>query len=401
MTEIFSAANIKAATKAAKLVRVSGGLLSAGPGRKAPVNTSITKSVQSRGSQSGGKYTTENLAYPEAVEGDPMQGHYIIFEILKQNKAEFTAKKAKAMMNNVTNQLAAAKQQLNTNKNGNVMADDFEKLGVPSGQSAGKTAGQHIKESMGGSGQKGKYNSLQLSKNATTPLKKCIALYMPPSVSVSYKAKYNEENIGRIAETANAALQAFSNTDGNVGQKTAAAGGQLAGGAASGLLGMGLDKLSPQGTKEMLEINAGAVMTPRMELLFDGIGRRDFSYNFMFIPKNEKESEIVEEIVKSFKFHMASDYGGLSVLGVGLGGTDGVRSMTIPDFFNIKYMYIDSTTEGNKHLNKIKQCVLKDMQVEYGAERYTAYAGGRPQTTKISLSFEELEIITKKYIADG
>ncbi len=102
MTEIFSAANIKAATKAAKLVRVSGGLLSAGPGRKAPVNTSITKSAQSRGSQSGGKYTTENLAYPEAVEGDPMQGHYIIFEILKQNKAEFTAKKAKAMMNSVT-----------------------------------------------------------------------------------------------------------------------------------------------------------------------------------------------------------------------------------------------------------------------------------------------------------
>jgi hypothetical protein len=279
------------------------------------------------------------------------------------------------------------------------MVDDFGKLGVPSGKSAAYTFGKNLKESTGGSGQKGKYNSLQLSKNATTPLKKCIALYMPPSVSVSYKAKYNEENIGRMAETANAALQAFSNTDGNVGQKTAAAGGQLAGGAASGLLGMGLDKLSPQGTKEMLEINAGAVMTPRMELLFDGIGRRNFSYNFMFIPKNEKESEIVEEIVKSFKFHMASDYGGLSVLGVGLGGTDGVRSMTIPDFFNIKYMHIG---EGlNKHLNKISTCVLTTMNVEYGAERYTAYAEGRPQTTKLSLNFSELEIITKSYIEQG
>ena len=398
MTEIFSAANIKAATKAAKLVRVSGGLLSAAPGRKAPVNTSITKSVQSRGSQSGGKYTTENLAYPEAVEGDPMQGHYIIFEILKQNKAEFTAKKAKAMMNSVNSQREKLKKEHNTNEKG-IALEAFGGEGAPSGQSPGRIAGRHLGQSMGGGGQRGKYNSLQLSKNATTPLKKCIALYMPPSVSVSYNAKYGEEEIGRIAETANAALQAFSNTDGNVGQKTAAVGGQLVGGAVSGLLALGVDKLSPQGTKAMLEINAGAVMTPRMELLFDGIGRRNFSYNFMFIPKSEKESEIVEEIVKSFKFHMASDYGGLSVLGVGLGGTDGVRSMTIPDFFNIKYMHIG---EGlNKHLNKISTCVLTGMDVEYGAERYTAYAGGRPQTTKLSLNFSELEIITKSYIEQG
>jgi hypothetical protein len=397
MTEIFSAANIKAATKAAKLVRVSGGLSAAGPGRKAPVNTSITKSVQSRGSQSGGKYTTENLAYPEAVEGDPMQGHYIIFEILKQNKAEFTAKKAKAMMNSVNSQREKINKEQNTKKPG-IALEAFGGEGRPSGKSAAYTFGKNINKAMGGSGQKGKYNSLQLSKNATTPLKKCIALYMPPSVSVSYNAKYGEEEIGRIAETANAALQAFSNTDGNVGQKTAAAGGQLVGGAASGLLGGVVDKLSPAGTKEMLEINAGAVMTPRMELLFDGIGRRNFSYNFMFIPKNKKESEIVEDIVKSFKFHMASDYGGLSVLGVGLGGTDGVRSMTIPDFFNIKYMHIDGL---NKHLNKISTCVLTNMNVEYGAERYTAYAEGRPQTTKLSLNFSELEIITKSYIKDG
>jgi hypothetical protein len=41
------------------------------------------------------------------------------------------------------------------------------------------------------------------------------------------------------------------------------------------------------------------------------------------------------------------------------------------------------------------------MDVEYGGERYTAYAGGRPQTTKLSLNFSELEIITKSYIEQG
>jgi len=55
----------------------------------------------------------------------------------------------------------------------------------------------------------------------------------------------------------------------------------------------------------------------------------------------------------------------------------------------------------NTHLNKIKTCVLSNISVEYGAERYTAYAGGRPQVTKLALSFTELELITKTYIADG
>ena len=34
------------------------------------------------------KYTTENLAYPEGVGQDPDQGHWILFEILKQTKGQ-------------------------------------------------------------------------------------------------------------------------------------------------------------------------------------------------------------------------------------------------------------------------------------------------------------------------
>jgi hypothetical protein len=42
------------------------------------------------------------------------------------------------------------------------------------------------------------------------------------------------------------------------------------------------------------------------------------------------------------------------------------------------------------------------MEVSYGADRFIAYDGGVPQTTKISLSFKEMEIITKHHIGgDG
>ena len=41
------------------------------------------------------------------------------------------------------------------------------------------------------------------------------------------------------------------------------------------------------------------------------------------------------------------------------------------------------------------------MDVEYGGDRFVAYEEGVPQTTKLSLSFTEFEIITKDHIADG
>jgi hypothetical protein len=41
------------------------------------------------------KFTTKSLAYPAGVEGDDMQGHYIIFEILEQDKAKIKSAKDK------------------------------------------------------------------------------------------------------------------------------------------------------------------------------------------------------------------------------------------------------------------------------------------------------------------
>jgi hypothetical protein len=41
------------------------------------------------------------------------------------------------------------------------------------------------------------------------------------------------------------------------------------------------------------------------------------------------------------------------------------------------------------------------MDVTYGGDKFVAYAGGRPQSTKISLSFSEMEIITKERVKGG
>ena len=122
--------------------------------------------------------------------------------------------------------------------------------------------------------------------------------------------------------------------------------------------------------------------------MFEGIGRREFSYEFTFIPKSEDEAATIKKIVYQFKFHMASKY-----------ADDGTfREMEIPSFFNIKYMHKGSE---NTHLNRISTCALEGLDVSYGADRFVAYEDGVPQTTKISLKFKEMEIITKTQISEG
>ena len=40
-----------------------------------------------------------------------------------------------------------------------------------------------------------------------------------------------------------------------------------------------------KGARTLSQLSTGSVITPRMELMFEGITRRSFSYSFVFIPK--------------------------------------------------------------------------------------------------------------------
>ena len=85
------------------------------------------------------------------------------------------------------------------------------------------------------------------------------------------------------------------------------------------------------------------------------------------------------------------------------GKTESVRELTIPDVFDINYMYRE---QENQYLNKIGTSYLKSVQVSYGGDRYTAYepdASGSPppQRTSLTLGFSEIEIMYRDRIEEG
>ena len=210
--------------------------------------------------------------------------------------------------------------------------------------------------------------------------------------------------MGTIAGAFGDAIVAFLNTPGNTVSKltsAATASGQGFSELAQSIAMKSLDTFA-SGAQTLLEINKGSVITPRMEMMFEGVGRRSFTYTFVFIPKSSQETDLVEKIVKIFKTYMMPEYKNSSTR----------REMLIPDMFNIKYMYGNAE---NDFINKVSKCFLKDMTVEYGADRFTAYAphnmmddfgvagtqGAPPQKTKITLLFNEIETLSRDHILRG
>ena len=365
-------------------IRVSGNIISGLGGSAtsaAPNLAAINKKT---------KFTTNILAYPLNVDNPSGSGHYIIFRINRQDKAKLASNKAKSSIKEFEKQLKLQFAILDENfavdddsgggddqpQRDKIRQDLLSKLGIVDFDKTKATADSAP------AGKKGS-SSIQLQNPTTTRTDTAIALYMPQTINTAYSATYEEENISAGAETIAVAVKA-------------AMGGNFRAAAAAGLSGgetmirqaavKALDTVAP-GASALIALERGRVITPRIELMFKSMNRREFSYEFNFIPKSAQEAKKVEEIILEFKKNMAADF--LE------GGVSGVREMSIPSNFDIEYMY---KGQRNTHLNKISTCVLKNISVSYGGDKFVAYDGGVPQSTKISLTFTELEIITRSHI---
>ena len=335
------------------------------------------KSVAAVEASKPNNYTTTTLSYPEGL-GDRDQGHWILFEILANKPGKLAAainREAQAIANEKKSAAAASARHPGTQ-------------GLDRNQDPPAVKIIHRPADAGLVN-----SSIQMKKpGSTTRLDTVIALYMPPSVQVRYDVKYGDQEIGIGAETGDAAVKAFQQEQGGLLAKATSAAGVGIDSIGAAVAQTAMDK-APGGLDTVIAIERGQVKTPRMELMFEGMGRRSFSYTFTFIPKSEQEAMTVENIVQTFKFHMMPDFANSFTSGV-----DGVREMTIPDHFNIRYMY---RHQANTHLNKIATCALQSMDIDYGAERFTGYAEGRPQTTKIALNFTEFNIMSKAHVEAG
>jgi hypothetical protein len=257
---------------------------------------------------------------------------------------------------------------------------------------AGGTAG--IGRNYSSTTSKQSYKGMNVKRKATRRLKTSISMYMPNDIEVSYGAGYKDQEIGTLSENV---LQAYSQFT----KKQYGAAGQSIVNMDDGLRVMLAGMLTATlgvlpgmgGIKELYAMREGKVYSNRMEVAFTGLEKRKFKYEFKMTPRSEEEAEEIRAIIFAFKANMLPELDG---------DYDKGRRMVVPNTFDIKYMY---QGDENQYLNKISTCVLEDMTVKYGGTEFQAFKGnneGAPMVqTEISLSFREMETITRERIFEG
>ncbi len=147
-----------------------------------------------------------------------------------------------------------------------------------------------------------------------------------------------------------------------------------------------------EGSAQLANKAFGQATNPYMEVMFESMGLREFTYNFTFAPKNEQERDDVQDIIKLFRFHMAPELKGSQH-----------RFLTLPSTFDIHYMYQhdrDYASENNFY-SKIATCVLQSVSVDYSPNGVKSFQDGSPTQINMALAFKETELLTKQSINAG
>lgn len=326
------------------------------------------------------------LSYPDDVAVDPMQGHYILFGVRTNEPGKISPSSKKQVSVG-----AGRRQDPRLFMDGDITKEKLDILNQANIRSQGAAN-----------------SSLTMTRRPSTRTVQHIALYMPPQVSVSYNANYAETEISRRAESAvgagNSVVEVAENLYAgklsgakNLTKAALTKGVDIAiDGGIQAIIGAA-NALAP-GLTNLIALERGKIITPRMEVMFEGIGRRSFEFSFVMIPKSAAEAEKIKRIVDTFKIHMSPEYGASQIK-----GAKNLREQTIPDVFDINYMYRD---KENSYINKIGTSYLTGMDVQYGGDRYTAHepdASGSPppQRTTISLKFTEIELMYRNRVEEG
>tara|TARA_B100001250_G_C19800252_1_gene790718 strand:+ start:10 stop:1005 length:996 start_codon:yes stop_codon:yes gene_type:complete len=236
--------------------------------------------------------------------------------------------------------------------------------------------------------------TVSIKRAPTTRLDTAITMYMPAQVSVKYNAKYQNTEMGvATSMVVDAAVVLGSGAEVDMAklEKDAKGVGEALEKTAVGMVG----DLGPglKGLKEAAEMRTGVIQSDRMELAFQGIDKRSFSYEFKMMPRSQAEADEIKKIINAFKFNMLPEFAD---------GNRSGRSMTVPNTFDIQYMYQNAE---NNYLHKISTCFLESMDVKYGGSRYKTFDGNAdgapPVETSITLEFKEIELITRERAEEG
>lgn len=201
-----------------------------------------------------------------------------------------------------------------------------------------------------------------------------ISLYMPDTLNFQIAAGYNEISVTDALK--------------NVG--TSAVGSLISAKKAGATSSFATSTIASgiQNFKGLALGKAGLAVNPQMQVLFQGIGFREYQMAFTFTPYSKQEAETVEKIVKMFRMHASPR------IQTGLAG----MFFVAPSAFTVKFLF---NGKENTHLNKIKESVITSIDVNYSPNGWAAHDDGTPVQTTMTVQFKEIELVDRNAVNQG
>ena len=301
--------------------------------------------------------------YPEETSNLD-EGHYVIIDIIQHNKSAY-----------------------NRNMSRKVSDPEAEAAGIgePTQQEAAalSKAQERLRQQQSGINQGASTTHSRISDS--------VCIYTPgDAVKFAYQANYESLATG-LAGLMASSMEVGKSMDlkeaitQGGGQMLERVLGEAVVGIASALPGVG-------DIRGAIDKSMGRALNPFNEQVFRSVPFREFTFPFVFAPKNRKEMETVQKILKLFRFHMLPEFSNK---------TKG--AFLSPSEFQITYMY---RNKQNRYIPHISRCVLKSLEVDYATEgQFHTFreddTGAAPITTTMSATFAETEIMTKEMIGLG
>ena len=337
------------------------------------------------------------LSYPMDVQNNFQNGHYMLFYVNVQNKTkyEYPNGDMRAVHNKALkgeNDKEVRYQKLKAIRAGKPVGDRVARDGTTLPETEVNVYDEVALTGNTNSVKRDKKLGVSSLFNNTRRISDSVSMYLPASVESSTSASYTDSATGIAGFLV---ASGFNAKGGDASAITKSLVASLEGvgkdmtfkaiGAVGELFGAeGADKLAKK--------SFGEADNPYMEVLFDAMQLRTFTYNFKFAPRNQQEAYEVQKIIQLFRFHMAPE------LRPGVN-----RYLGLPSQFDIHYMFLsrDGQASENNYYNRIATCVLTDCKINYTPEGVKSFEDGGPTQTTMTLTFKEIELLTKDKIAEG
>jgi len=215
-----------------------------------------------------------------------------------------------------------------------------------------------------------------------------IALYMPDTLNYTYSQNYQDLNlgdsaIGKVMGAGSSAIDQIKNKE--YGTATASL---IKAGVGNAVLNA---LKGSSGGQALFAAATGSVANPMIEMIYQTPNFRQFQFDFTFYPRDEREALEVQKIIERLRFHQAPELADAGIF------------LIPPSEFDIRFYYGASQ---NPNIPPIATCVLKNIDVNYAPNGFSAYEvsgedtpslgrTGMPVAIQVQLQFTETVYLTK------